>query len=67
MQKAVKEAKECVESGVVPDGLTAKVPEQEKGGQGGGGGGGGEGREGEEEDQEAKKEESSRKQVSARS
>ena len=67
MQKAVKEAKECVESGVVPEGLTARVPEQEKkkekGGAAGGGRGGGEGRGSDEEDQEAKKEENSRKQV----
>jgi len=65
VQKAVKEAKECVESGVVPEGLTARVPEQEKKKEkgGGAGGGGGEGREGDEEDQEAKKEEDSRKQV----
>lgn len=65
VQKAVKEAKECVESGVVPEGLTARVPEQEMGKEkGGGAGGGGEGRGGDEEDQEAKlKEENSRKQV----
>ena len=34
LQKAVKEVKECVASGVTPEGLTAKVPEQEKGGGG---------------------------------
>lgn len=34
MQKALREVKECVASGVTPEGLTAKVPEQEKGGGG---------------------------------
>lgn len=34
VQKALREVKECVASGVTPEGLTAKVPEQEKGGGG---------------------------------
>ena len=34
MQKALREVKECVASGVTPEGLAAKVPEQEKGGGG---------------------------------
>lgn len=34
VQKALREVKECVASGVTPEGLAAKVPEQEKGGGG---------------------------------
>ena len=75
MQKAVKEVKECVASGVTPEGLTAKVPEQEKGGggkgrrkrkggeeeKGGEGEGGGKGEGG--DDQKTGKEDSSEQQV----
>ena len=79
VQKAVKEVKECVASGVTPEGLTAKVPakvpEQEKGGGGRGrrkrkGGEEEKGDEGEEggkeeggDNQKTRKEDSSEQQV----